>query len=419
MTTPLLRRRWLPQSLAGKAAAVFVAGVILIVVAWTAALGSAYWRLASALEEAHGLGYRDSWEKLAGPTVPDEDNAAFPMAEVARLVDVAYRESKAAKLSWPKTSLSLSSDVNYERMLDDADRRPRYRTRVRQADLDPTKTAQLSDVGCLGMTLVAETECSIARDLIGKGQAEKAVDRMLRLLRITRKWTSHEPLFISHNLAVNIRGSAVRILNHAVRAGLSASVHDDIERETSCHDLMTQQSALAANGVRDMHLTMNRQAWIHRHAWAKPLAVFDAAAVHEETNDYARTVHESYAAYQSRPKPKHPLSGLPWKWVGSPAGAGLANARMHFDGSTALVRCLRIVNAMAAKKNWSAELDSFGLPSECLIDPFDGERLRIKRTPDGPIVYSIGGDLTDEGGKLDDARKPYDIGLGPVAPGKK
>jgi hypothetical protein len=80
------------------------------------------------------------------------------------------------------------------------------------------------------------------------------------------------------------------------------------------------------------------------------------------------------------------------------------------DRLTADVRCLRIVNAMAKWKAFDSELDALGLPPACLIDPFDGRRLRMKRTPNGPIVYSVGANLLDDGGDFDQAK---DVGLGP------
>ena len=35
------------------------------------------------------------------------------------------------------------------------------------------------------------------------------------------------------------------------------------------------------------------------------------------------------------------------------------------------------------------------------LDPFDGESLRLKRLPAGPVIYSVGPDRTDNGGAID------------------
>ena len=40
------------------------------------------------------------------------------------------------------------------------------------------------------------------------------------------------------------------------------------------------------------------------------------------------------------------------------------------------------------------------------IDPFDEKPLRYKRTDDGVVIYSINGDLQDDGGDLERPAKP-------------
>ena len=41
-------------------------------------------------------------------------------------------------------------------------------------------------------------------------------------------------------------------------------------------------------------------------------------------------------------------------------------------------------------------------------DPFDGEPLRYRRLPDGVVIYTVGPDLTDNGGNLSAAIPPAD-----------
>jgi hypothetical protein len=44
------------------------------------------------------------------------------------------------------------------------------------------------------------------------------------------------------------------------------------------------------------------------------------------------------------------------------------------------------------------------------IDPFNGKSLIVKKAPEGWMVYSVGSDLVDNGGKLDGRT---DVGAGP------
>ncbi len=81
----------------------------------------------------------------------------------------------------------------------------------------------------------------------------------------------------------------------------------------------------------------------------------------------------------------------------------------------ALVRSLRVFNALLtfAEKNGreAGGLDELDLPKEATTDPFTGEPLKLKLTPQGWLVYSVGKDGTDDGGGTFNEQK--DAGLGP------
>ncbi len=66
------------------------------------------------------------------------------------------------------------------------------------------------------------------------------------------------------------------------------------------------------------------------------------------------------------------------------------------------------------------KLTDLGLPAETIADPFTGEPLHVKKTPRGWIVYSVGPNFQDDGGKIDNP-VTGDIGVGPppvAKPGK-
>jgi hypothetical protein len=66
---------------------------------------------------------------------------------------------------------------------------------------------------------------------------------------------------------------------------------------------------------------------------------------------------------------------------------------------------------LPAGSDAAPKLAELGLPIETTTDPFTGERLHIKKTPRGWLVYSVGENLQDDGGKIDDYRT--DVGVGP------
>ncbi len=80
------------------------------------------------------------------------------------------------------------------------------------------------------------------------------------------------------------------------------------------------------------------------------------------------------------------------------------------------IRSLRVLNALQthvpAGSNETPKLSELGLPVETTTDPFTGEPLHVKKTPQGWLVYSVGPNRQDDGGKLDDPRDG-DVGVGP------
>jgi hypothetical protein len=81
----------------------------------------------------------------------------------------------------------------------------------------------------------------------------------------------------------------------------------------------------------------------------------------------------------------------------------------------AYLRCAAVLAATERyrqdKGAWPASLDVL-VPqylARVPTDPFDGQSLRLKRLPDGVVVYSVGPDLTDNGGTLNRQN--------PIAPG--
>ncbi len=79
----------------------------------------------------------------------------------------------------------------------------------------------------------------------------------------------------------------------------------------------------------------------------------------------------------------------------------------------AMMRCLRVLNALPAATGTDSGFpwDQLNLPAEACIDPFTGQRLRTKRTPQGWIIYSVSANKIDDDGEI---RNGGDFGLGPV-----
>ncbi len=96
-------------------------------------------------------------------------------------------------------------------------------------------------------------------------------------------------------------------------------------------------------------------------------------------------------------------------------GPPIALSRLTMESSRASIRSLRVLNALQAKSVSADEvpkLSELGLPESETIDPFNGQPLIVKKLPEGWLVYSVGRNLADDGGKFDNRE---DDGVGPPA----
>jgi hypothetical protein len=100
------------------------------------------------------------------------------------------------------------------------------------------------------------------------------------------------------------------------------------------------------------------------------------------------------------------------KGITKTVAPALVAAREAMNRTRATLRCLRILNRIRAQKisQESFQIDALGLPQAITIDPYNGRPLTIRGTTEGWIIYSVGKDGKDDGGKLDDLS---DIGVGP------
>ncbi len=81
--------------------------------------------------------------------------------------------------------------------------------------------------------------------------------------------------------------------------------------------------------------------------------------------------------------------------------------------ASALTRALRVLGALLRRPDADApvsKLSDLGLGEQSTTDPFNGLPLRLKKTPQGWLIYSVGTNLEDDGGDQADQK---DIGLGP------
>ena len=208
-------------------------------------------------------------------------------------------------------------------------------------------------------------------------------------------------------------------VNQVLQAGpVSPSARRALDAELALHDTLEglrwalrSERAYSLSSVREIP---GSGFWLTRgfanDLMSGLLELYDRH-LEDASRPYARVVSAKGAA--SRP------GGGPYGALITLLEPALAAAREPAERIRAMSRSLRLLNALQARVppggDRVPDLAELGLPAEATIDPFNGKPLNVKRLPEGWMVYSVGGDGVDDGGKLDGRT---DIGAGPIRPGE-
>jgi hypothetical protein len=426
----LRRRRLLwPKSLAGKAGVAAVVLLGILVIAFVAADRYTGQRLEEAWRKGEEFGLPNEVALLFGPYVPDERNLAIPLDE-ASAIAAAFLEGERKKrpgvaeiefldtVEFAAATDAVLNDSRYENALHGAERRTEYRSLGNQrppylyassAFLEPRRD-------------VIRVETRIARQLASRGKVEEAVRRLLRILRLTRHWEDKEPLAIGPMINAAIRCLTIDALNETLRSNgrLPAALHDEVERELALSESAPRINLLMLHTQKlvcmDAYDEVNPLA---KYKVLRPVTNHDRAYMlrffHRMMRTSSMPANEASREFESFERELKRTKGHP---LAGPMHCGACllmppafRIREPFNRLVAVSRCLRVVNGWARKGDFQAPLQSLGLPKECLIDPYDGRSLRIKKTAKGPLVYAVGENQKDDEG---DVQFMKDVGLAPV-----
>ena len=260
------------------------------------------------------------------------------------------------------------------------------------------------------MRVLARMLKARARLLAAEGDREAAVRTCILLLRLDRR-LEREPFLINYLVTIAIRTVAVETANEILRSGpVPDKVRDELEAELALNEgLKGYQHALKTERVQGI------ESFRDLNSRLNPLFGDDECHYLDLIKEQLALSTQLYADEQpsilqnnkDRGGLRHRLSNLVF-----PA---ILKVREAMDRTRAHVRCLRVLNALQRQRKAEPTLADLGLPAEATTDPFNGEPLHLKKGPDGWIVYSVGMNLKDDGGRIADHK---DEGLGPVKIGK-
>jgi hypothetical protein len=256
--------------------------------------------------------------------------------------------------------------------------------------------------------------------LVGAGQSAPAVERGLEQLKLARLW-ENEPTLVCYLVGIAVRDGAADRIYDALAAGkVAPELHAELDAELArvdaagrfAHMLRTER----AYGVSSM---------VSQTRGNSPLGARIAAMMLMRSNlgvlDYygklmpvaEKNWHDNAAERKSGGLLAGPTTYGRFVDLLVPAVRGAYQAHQR---DVALQRCLRIYNALRefaeANGREATGLNDLKLPAAATLDPFTGQPLLLKLTPEGWLVYTAYQDGADDGGDL---KQQKDWGVGPRA----
>jgi len=401
--------------------------ILLIANAWFVwSTGS---ELAARLQALRQAGEPIRLADITFPAVPAERNADTYYRRASGDLEAIQKELLASYPNTGRPAVPLSS-VDKDRLEKLFAAYPRLIPLLEQAadapDYDPhiemmgATTHLLSPYlnrvqGYRGVYRVLRARAGL---LISQGRFDDAVAGHLVVLRLTRHW-QQDPLLIGYLVTIASKSAAMDGINEVLRSGtISPASRKALDDELARHDsldglrhALRSERAFSLDSVRDMPMS---GLWITRGAVnALSLAILDL--FDRQLRDVDRPANQVLSGQPAPPKPARWPN--PYGTLVSLLETSLGPLRAGAERVRAQNRSLRVVSALqghtAAGSDSVPQLADLGLPAEATVDPYNGEPLHVKKLPQGCLVYSVGGNLVDDGGKLE---KVVDVGFGPIRP---
>ncbi len=249
---------------------------------------------------------------------------------------------------------------------------------------------------------------------------DEATRTALMIFRLGRLY-ERNPGLVAYLIAITVQGTAIDAVNVTLHSGpVSKAVGAALDAELARQDPMSgfvwamrSGRATHAGWFQDAPLRnfwlVNRGLWNQRESdYLERTQV--ALAVLRESSSYRATRNAFGAPVNLQAIP----DGERMELLQKEPFLGYGVVYDGVVGHRAKIRCLRVLNALQTHVPTGStdvpKVTELGLPADTITDPFTGQPLHVKKTPRGWLVYSVGQNLKDDGGTLDDKS---DIGVGP------
>jgi hypothetical protein len=267
-----------------------------------------------------------------------------------------------------------------------------------------------------------------ARMLVFDGRCEEAAKMALANLKLARH-AYRNPMLVGYLVGLTLQGIAISSANDALQCGeVSKDIRNALDAELALHENLDRFATALKNdrpfglAYIDVEVGSSLNPKIQSALFGPHIWCLGRGFLNREKLQYLDLTQ----FFLSRTEHSVPYS----KFVRSVEGKqndfrdGPGGSFPAFSASyqaslriRAQARCLRILIALQNHAipggGGVPKLTDLGLPAEATTDPYNGEPLHIKKLPQGWVVYSVGPNLKDDGGRLDISIWSGDIGVGP------
>jgi hypothetical protein len=256
---------------------------------------------------------------------------------------------------------------------------------------------------------------------LAQGERDEALRQAILTLQLTRHF-DQMPMIVGYLTAIACRGVAMDTANRVLQAGpVSKAMRDALDAELARHDpmegyLRTLKTERAYGVSYFFRSVPGGSFWPMRGVRNDGMCYY-LEVMDEEMSSASRPHHELLPQVAPGAVP----SGNPFSYrvLADLVRPALHAMREAVNRTRAKGRALRVLNALQARvppeSKEAPKLSDLALPPEAITDPYSGKPLRVKRLPSGWVVYAVGRDLKDDGGKVDQIT---DVGFGPPEAGQ-
>lgn len=258
--------------------------------------------------------------------------------------------------------------------------------------------------------------------LTGEGQADAAARLGIQVLRLARLHNA-EPLLINSLVGVAVRMTVAQQVYDALTSGeVSPETLAALDKELAIQDdskhlsnvFQTEQAfaiSVASEGGVVPQLDNINPYWFKLVGWPVKTMYINALNAFDDQLELA---DRPYYEIRDRFDAKGALKPTNYGVLGDLLAPSLGAAYASHARNQATMRSLRIANAFASYRQQhgreASGLEDLALPRESTIDPFNGGPLKLRKTSDGWVIYSVMQNNIDDGG---DFKERKDAGFAP------